>query len=56
MIAPGALVLLAPLLTGSFFGVRAVYGLLTGAILSGIQLAISMSNSGMHENSNCTTI
>ena len=46
MIAPGALVLLAPLVTGTFFGVFAVYGLLTGSLLSGVQLAISMSNTG----------
>lgn len=46
MIAPGALVMLAPLLAGTFFGVHAVYGLLTGGLLSGVQLAISMSNTG----------
>jgi len=46
MIAPGALVMLSPLITGSFFGVYAVYGLLTGALLSGVQLAVSMSNTG----------
>jgi len=46
MVAPGALVLFAPLITGTFFGVHAVYGLLTGALLSGVQLAISMSNTG----------
>mmetsp|Transcript_11279 Transcript_11279/g.17159 ORF Transcript_11279/g.17159 Transcript_11279/m.17159 type:complete len:749 (-) Transcript_11279:178-2424(-) len=46
MIAPGALVMLAPLITGTFFGVHAVYGLLTGGLLSGVQLAISMSNTG----------
>ena len=46
MIAPGALVLLTPLITGTFFGVFAVYGLLTGALLSAVQLAISMSNTG----------
>jgi len=46
MIAPGALVILAPIFTGTFFGVTACYGLLTGALLSSIQLAISMSNTG----------
>ncbi len=46
MIAPGALVILAPLLAGTLFGIYAVYGLLVGAILSGVQLAISMSNTG----------
>ena len=46
MVAPGALVLLAPLVTGTLFGVAAVYGLLTGSLLSSVQLAISMSNTG----------
>jgi len=46
MVAPGMLVILAPILTGIFFGVHGVYGLLTGALLSGVQLAISMSNTG----------
>ena len=46
MIGPGALVMLTPLLAGTFFGVYAVYGLLTGAILSAVPMAISMSNSG----------
>lgn len=31
---------------GTFFGVYAVYGLLTGSLLSSVQLAISMSNTG----------
>jgi len=46
MIAPGALVILAPLLTGIFFGVMALSGLLVGALVAAVQLAISMSNSG----------
>jgi len=46
MIAPGALVILTPLITGTFFGVFAVYGLLTGALLTAVMLAISMSNTG----------
>lgn len=46
MVAPGVLVMSAPILTGIFFGVHAVYGLLTGGLLSGVQLAISMSNTG----------
>jgi inorganic pyrophosphatase len=36
MIAPGALVLLSPLVTGFVFGPRAVCGLLAGAIVSGV--------------------
>jgi len=46
MIAPGALVILTPLITGTFFGVYAVYGLLTGSLLTSVMLAISMSNTG----------
>lgn len=46
MIAPGLLVMLTPIITGVFFGTRAVAGILPGALLSGIQLAISMSNTG----------
>lgn len=34
MIAPGALVMLAPLIAGTLFGVHAVYGLLTGMYVS----------------------
>jgi len=46
MIAPSALVMLAPLVAGTFFGVEAVSGILTGGLVSGVQLAVSMSNSG----------
>ena len=46
MIAPAALVMLTPLVAGTFFGVEAVFGILTGGLVSGVQLAISMSNSG----------
>jgi len=46
MIAPGALVILTPLFTGILFGVNAVSGLLIGSLVSSVQLAISMSNSG----------
>jgi inorganic pyrophosphatase len=46
MIAPGALVIFSPLVAGTFFGVQAVFGLLTGSLVSSVQLAISMSNSG----------
>ena len=46
MVAPACLVILSPLLAGSFFGVQAVFGLLTGSLGSSVQLAISMSNSG----------
>merc|ERR1711879_850040 len=46
MVAPSALVMLAPLLAGTFFGTYAVFGILTGGLVSGVQLAISMSNTG----------
>jgi inorganic pyrophosphatase len=46
MILPGLLVMVSPILTGVFFGVSAVCGLLAGGMSSGVQLAISMSNTG----------
>merc|ERR1712003_42981 len=46
MIAPGAMVIFTPLLTGLLFGVNAVSGLLVGALVAAVQLEISMSNSG----------
>ena len=45
MIAPGLLVILSPIVTGSFFGISAVCGLLAGALVSSVQMAISQSNS-----------
>merc|ERR1719198_2069532 len=46
MIAPGLLVILSPLLLGISLGKNAVAGLLSGALVSGVQMAISMSNTG----------
>merc|ERR1719493_429898 len=46
MLAPGALVILSPLLGGVFFGKNCTAGILSGALVSGVQLAISMSNTG----------
>jgi len=46
MIAPGALVMLSPIIAGCFFGVKAVTGLLAGGLVAGVQVAISSSNSG----------
>jgi inorganic pyrophosphatase len=46
MIAPGALVLGSPIIAGFFFGPGAVAGLLAGATVSGVQVAISASNTG----------
>jgi len=46
MIAPGILVIGSPFIVGVLFGVEAVAGLLAGTIVSGVQIAISMSNTG----------
>merc|ERR1712159_192704 len=46
MIAPGALVMLTPLFMGIFFGKYALSGLLVGGIVSGVQMALSASNTG----------
>ena len=46
MIAPGLLVILTPIFFGVVFHPVLVAGLLPGALLSGVQLAISMSNTG----------
>jgi len=46
MIGPGALVILTPIIVGLFFGPKAVAGLLPGALISGVQMAISASNTG----------
>ena len=46
MILPGLLVISSPILTGLFFGVSAVCGLLAGGMSSGVQLALSASNTG----------
>jgi H(+)-translocating pyrophosphatase len=46
MIPPAALVLLTPILMGSIVGVEAVVGMLAGSLVSAVQLAISMSNTG----------
>ncbi len=46
MIAPGLLVILTPLVIGFLFGVQMLAGVLIGALISGVMLAISMANSG----------
>ena len=46
MIIPGCMVVLTPLFIGFIFGPRASSGYLAGIIVSGVQLAISSSNSG----------
>lgn len=46
MILPGILVITSPLIFGFLLGPRGVSGLLSGAIVSGVQVAISFSNTG----------
>merc|ERR1712029_441990 len=46
MILPGALVIFSPLVAGLGFGKNTCAGLLSGALVSSVQLAISMSNTG----------
>uniref|UniRef100_A0A7N0TZP2 H(+)-exporting diphosphatase n=2 Tax=Kalanchoe fedtschenkoi TaxID=63787 RepID=A0A7N0TZP2_KALFE len=46
MIPPGALVMLTPLIVGIFFGVETLAGVLAGSLVSGVQVAISASNTG----------
>lgn len=46
MIAPGMLVIFTPIVVGVLFGPKAVAGLLAGEIVSGVQIAISFSNTG----------
>jgi inorganic pyrophosphatase len=46
MIVPGIMVIFTPIALGSLFGPKAVSGYLAGVIVSGVQMAISSSNSG----------
>jgi H(+)-translocating pyrophosphatase len=46
MILPGVLVIGSPFVVGVLFGHEAVSGLLAGIIVSGVQIAISFSNTG----------
>jgi inorganic pyrophosphatase len=46
MVAPGCLVIGTPILAGFIFGPNATAGVLAGNIVSGVQVAISQSNSG----------
>lgn len=46
MVIPGILVIFSPLVTGAMFGNKGVVGLLSGAIASAVQMAISQSNTG----------
>ena len=46
MIIPGALAIAAPILVGKFMGVEALGGLLAGALVTGVMMAIFMANAG----------
>jgi len=46
MVGPACLVLLAPLVTAILFGKHTLAGLIPGALISGVHMAISSSNSG----------
>ncbi len=46
MIIPGIMVIFTPIVLGTLFGPKAVSGYLAGVIVSGVQMAISSSNSG----------
>ena len=46
MIAPGALAVLAPIAMGLLFGPEALGGLLAGALVSGVMMALFMANAG----------
>jgi Na+/H+-translocating membrane pyrophosphatase len=46
MLLPGCLVVVIPLFIGFIFGPEASSGYLAGIIVSGVQIAISASNSG----------
>ncbi|WP_143153549.1 sodium-translocating pyrophosphatase [Caloranaerobacter azorensis] len=46
MMIPGLLAVLAPLLTGILLGTEALGGLLAGALVSGVLMAILMANAG----------
>ena len=46
MLLPGAMAVAAPLLVGIILGPQALGGMLAGALVTGVLMAIFMSNSG----------
>jgi K(+)-stimulated pyrophosphate-energized sodium pump len=46
MVIPGLLAIAAPIVVGKFMGVEALGGMLAGALVTGVMMAIFMSNAG----------
>jgi K(+)-stimulated pyrophosphate-energized sodium pump len=46
MLLPGGLAIVAPLVVGAWLGLEALGGLIAGALITGVMLAIFMANSG----------
>jgi K(+)-stimulated pyrophosphate-energized sodium pump len=46
MVLPGAMAVLAPVAIGKFMGVEALGGMLAGALVTGVMMAIFMANAG----------
>ena len=46
MVAPGALVIVTPIVIGIILGYKCLSGMIAGIIISGIQIAFSASNTG----------
>ena len=46
MIIPGVMAVVAPLLIGFLLGVEALGGMLAGALVSGVMMAVFMANAG----------
>lgn len=44
MIPPGALVMLTPLIVGTFFGVETLSGILAGSLVSGVQVMLIITS------------
>jgi len=46
MVFPGLLIIFSPIIIGILLGVNALAGFLSGSLCSGVQIAVSMSNTG----------
>lgn len=47
MIAPGALVMLSPVVTGTLFGTKTLAGVLAGSLVSGVQVSVGYFTAGI---------